>query len=207
MKTKSAKPKRKKLKPVVELHQSNSASHKTNGVHKSNGSSHKTNGAHKTNGNGSVHKSKVASNKASGSPNKTNGTETKFNFKELEKSEHLLTERETPPITDIELLRTLVKVKNGNFSVRLPEGQVGIKKAICDTLNDIIDINERMVYEFDKVGNNIGKKGKLNNRVQLDGARGSWNSCVDSVNMLISDLVHPTIEIAHVITSVAKGNL
>src|SRR6185436_232490 len=39
------------------------------------------------------------------------------------------------------------------------------------------------------------------------GARGSWSSCVDSVNTLISDLVHPTIQIAHVITSVAKGNL
>ena len=29
----------------------------------------------------------------------------------------------------------------------------------------------------------------------------------DSINSLISDLVHPTIEIAHVISSVAKGNL
>jgi HAMP domain-containing protein len=64
-----------------------------------------------------------------------------------------------------------------------------------------------MVFEFEKVGNSIGKQGKLTNRVELHGARGSWGSCVDSVNMLISDLVHPTIEIAHVITSVAKGNL
>jgi HAMP domain-containing protein len=30
---------------------------------------------------------------------------------------------------------------------------------------------------------------------------------VDSINNLISDLVHPTVEIAHVIGSVAKGNL
>ena len=110
-------------------------------------------------------------------------------------------------LTDAELLKILRKVRNGNFSVRLPEGQIGLKLSICDTLNDIIDMNERMTVEFEKAGNSIGKKGKLTNRVTLDGARGSWGSCVNSVNTLISDLVHPTIEIAHVITSVAKGNL
>jgi HAMP domain-containing protein/CheY-like chemotaxis protein len=110
-------------------------------------------------------------------------------------------------LNDAEFLKILLKVKNGNFSQRFPTDQNGIKRSICDTLNEIIDLNERMVFEFQKVGKSIGKQGKLTNRVNLDGARGSWSSCVDSVNTLISDLVHPTIEIAHVITSVAKGNL
>ena len=73
----------------------------------------------------------------------------------------LITVNESIALTDIELIKTLVKVKNGNFSVRLPEGQIGVKKAICDTINDIIDLNERMAIEFEKVGSNIGKKGKL----------------------------------------------
>ena len=110
-------------------------------------------------------------------------------------------------LSDAEFLKILVKVKNGNFSQRFPTDQNGVKRSICDALNEIIDLNERMVFEFQKVGKNIGKQGKLTNRVALDGARGSWSTCVDSVNTLISDLVHPTIEIAHVITSVAKGNL
>ncbi|WPO78308.1 HAMP domain-containing protein [Flavobacterium sp. KACC 22761] len=110
-------------------------------------------------------------------------------------------------LSDAEFLKILLKVKNGNFSQRFPTDQDGTKRAICDTLNEIIDLNQRMVFEFQKVGKSIGKQGKLTNRVVLDGARGSWSSCVDSVNTLISDLVHPTIEIAHVITSVAKGNL
>ncbi|WP_456312425.1 HAMP domain-containing protein [Pseudomonas shirazensis] len=116
-------------------------------------------------------------------------------------------EFEESVLTDAEFLKILVKVKNGNFTQRFPTDQSGIKRSICDTLNEIIDLNERMVFEFQKVGKSIGKQGKLTNRVALDGARGSWSSCVDSVNTLISDLVHPTIEIAHVITSVAKGNL
>jgi HAMP domain-containing protein/signal transduction histidine kinase/CheY-like chemotaxis protein len=116
-------------------------------------------------------------------------------------------EEEESILTDAEFLKILLKVKNGNFTQRFPTDQNGTKRSICDTLNEIIDLNERMVFEFQKVGKSIGKQGKLTNRVALDGARGSWSSCVDSVNTLISDLVHPTIEIAHVITSVAKGNL
>ena len=117
------------------------------------------------------------------------------------------TDVEESVLTDAEFLKILLKVKNGNFTQRFPTDQNGTKRSICETLNEIIDLNERMVFEFQKVGKSIGKQGKLTNRVALDGARGSWSSCVDSVNTLISDLVHPTIEIAHVITSVAKGNL
>ena len=36
---------------------------------------------------------------------------------------------------------------------------------------------------------------------------GSWGASVDSVNALISDLVHPTSETARVIGAVPKGDL
>jgi HAMP domain-containing protein/CheY-like chemotaxis protein/signal transduction histidine kinase len=110
-------------------------------------------------------------------------------------------------LSDPEFLKILTRVKNGDFKQRFPIEGNATQRSVCETLNEIIDLNERMVFEFQKVGKSIGKQGKLNNRVSLEGARGSWSSCVDSVNTLISDLVHPTIEIAHVITSVAKGNL
>jgi HAMP domain-containing protein/signal transduction histidine kinase/CheY-like chemotaxis protein len=106
-----------------------------------------------------------------------------------------------------ELLRVLTEVRNGNFSVRMPFDQVGISGKICDTLNDIISMNEKMMQEFMRAGNTIGKQGKLTQRIELPNAKGSWASGVSSLNVLISDLVHPTIEIAHVISSVAKGNL
>jgi HAMP domain-containing protein/signal transduction histidine kinase len=106
-----------------------------------------------------------------------------------------------------ELLRTLTEVKNGNFSVRMPIDQVGINGKICDALNDIISMNERMMEEFTKAGSTIGKQGKLTQRIELPNAKGEWSTGVESLNTLISDLVHPTIEIAHVISSVAKGNL
>ncbi|SDL92369.1 Signal transduction histidine kinase [Catalinimonas alkaloidigena] len=106
-----------------------------------------------------------------------------------------------------ELLQVLMEVKNGNFSVRMPVDHYGINGKICDTLNDIIELNEQMMIEFTKAGHTIGKQGQLTQRLELPNAKGSWRTGIDTLNTLISDLVHPTIEIAHVIGSVAKGNL
>src|SRR5438874_567874 len=107
-----------------------------------------------------------------------------------------------------ELLRILSEIRNGNFTVRMPVDHTGITGKICDTLNDIISLNEILVEELTVARNTIGKHGRLNHRVVLPRyARGSWSSGADSINSLISDLVYPTIEIAHVISSVAKGNL
>src|SRR5205809_665324 len=107
-----------------------------------------------------------------------------------------------------ELLKVLSEVKNGNFTARMPVDKVGVSGKICDTLNDIIAMNENLVQELSLARNTIGKQGHLNHRVELPKtARGSWSTGVDAINSLISYLVHPTIEIAHVISSVAKGNL
>ena len=49
-----------------------------------------------------------------------------------------------------QLLKVLMEVKNGNFGVRMPIDEVGLNGKICDTLNDIISLNERMMLEFKK---------------------------------------------------------
>src|SRR5258708_5608690 len=132
--------------------------------------------------------------------NDSSGSKSSSNLKwELPPDESLL--------DDKELLRILMEVRNGNFSVRMPIDEIGVKGKICDTLNEIISLNEAMMREFTKAGNTIGKQGKLTQRIEVPNAKGSWGTGVDSLNTLISDLVHPTIEIAHVISSVAKGNL
>jgi HAMP domain-containing protein/signal transduction histidine kinase/CheY-like chemotaxis protein len=107
-----------------------------------------------------------------------------------------------------ELLRILGEVRNGNFNVRMPVDKLGLSGKICDTLNDIISLNEILMLELTRAGKTIGKQGNLTHRIELPKyARGAWSNGVDAINGLISDLVHPTIEIAHVIGSVAKGNL
>jgi len=41
-----------------------------------------------------------------------------------------------------ELLRVLSEIRNGNFIVRMPVDKSGITGKICDTLNDIISLNQ-----------------------------------------------------------------
>src|SRR5437868_2134419 len=69
----------------------------------------------------------------------------------------VLLKSQSEPILDSldekELLTVLMEVRNGNFSVRMPIDRVGMSGKICDTLNDIISTNERMIREFTKAGN------------------------------------------------------
>ncbi|MGJ5633574.1 HAMP domain-containing protein [Nostoc sp. CALU 1950] len=106
-----------------------------------------------------------------------------------------------------QLLRTLNAVKQGDFSARMPIDHTGVAGKIADTLNDIIDQNERMAAELQRIGNVVGKEGKIADRASLGDVRGSWSDCVASVNTLITDLVQPTAETTRVIRSVANGDL
>src|SRR5580692_7958377 len=104
------------------------------------------------------------------------------------------------------VLATLIAFKKGDFSARLPVNQIGLAGKIADVLNDIFELNENMANELSRVSTAVGKEGRISQRASLTGS-GSWNSCVDSVNSLISDLVQPSTEIARVIGAVAQGDL
>ncbi len=106
-----------------------------------------------------------------------------------------------------QLLRVLMAVKKGDFSIRMPVEQTGIAGKVADTLNEIIELNEKMTKEFERIGNVVGKEGKIAQRASLGAADGSWVDCVNSVNTLITDLVQPTAETARVIRAVARGDL
>lgn len=106
-----------------------------------------------------------------------------------------------------ELLRVLSQVKNGNLNTRMPVTQAGINGRICEVLNDIIDMNQRMVEEISNAEINIGKRGNLSKRIQLPEAKGGWAKGVNSLNNLITDLTSPALEIAGMINSVANGDL
>ncbi|MDZ8081172.1 MAG: HAMP domain-containing protein [Nostoc sp. DcaGUA01] len=106
-----------------------------------------------------------------------------------------------------QLLRTLTAVKQGDFSTRMPIDHTGVAGKIADTLNDIIDQNQRMATELQRIGNVVGKEGKIGDRASIGDVRGSWSDCVTSVNTLITDLVQPTAETTRVIRAVANGDL
>jgi HAMP domain-containing protein/signal transduction histidine kinase/DNA-binding response OmpR family regulator len=120
-------------------------------------------------------------------------------------TEELTTNTDTLDLS--ELLKTLAAVKKGDFSVRLPLDHTGVAGKIADTLNDIIDLNQRMAAELERISTVVGKEGKLAQRASIGSAGGSWGDCIESVNILITDLVQPTAETARVIRAVANGDL
>ena len=106
-----------------------------------------------------------------------------------------------------QLLKTLVAVKKGKFDVRMPIEQTGMAGKIADALNDIIELNDRMAKELERISTVVGKEGKISQRASLGNERGAWSASIESVNTLIGDLVQPTAETARVIRAVAKGDL
>src|SRR5688500_9715358 len=105
------------------------------------------------------------------------------------------------------LLTILSAVKNGDFSGRVPVRQSGIQGKIYDTLNEIIEKNEMLTSELRRISEVVGKEGKIAQRATLTNASGGWESCIASVNTLITDLAQPTTEVARVIGAVAQGDL
>ena len=105
------------------------------------------------------------------------------------------------------LLKTLTALKKGNFSTRLPTDWTGVNGKIADTLNDVIEINDRLVKELERISHVVGREGKITQRAAPPVADGSWVSLIESVNTLIDDLARPTTEIARVIGAVANGDL
>ena len=106
-----------------------------------------------------------------------------------------------------ELLQVLVAVKKGDFSVRMPVDYTGRAGKIADTLNEIIELNQRTTREFERISTVVGIEGRIAQRASLGGAGGSWATNVESVNALITNLAQPTTEMTRVIGAVAKGDL
>src|SRR5262245_30749785 len=84
---------------------------------------------------------------------------------------------------------------------------MGVNGKIADTINDLIDINHRLAREMERVSQVVGREGKIAQRATRPAALGSRASMIESVNMLIDDLVQPITEISRVIGAVARGDL
>jgi HAMP domain-containing protein/signal transduction histidine kinase/CheY-like chemotaxis protein len=105
------------------------------------------------------------------------------------------------------LLAALTALKKGDFTVRLPVALDGIDGRIAEAFNEVMDTNQRMADELERVSRAVGKEGKISQRADIGDFTGSWKHSIKCVNTLIGDLVHPITETSRVIGAVAKGDL
>jgi HAMP domain-containing protein/signal transduction histidine kinase/CheY-like chemotaxis protein len=105
------------------------------------------------------------------------------------------------------ILGALNALRRGDAGVRLPASWLGVSGRVADVFNEVVERNERMASELERLSRVVGKEGKLGKRGSLGDVTGFWRDSIGAVNLLIDDLVHPTSETARVIGAVAQGDL
>ncbi len=105
-----------------------------------------------------------------------------------------------------ELAEALLRVRQGDFKVRLPR-RTGLAGEVVDRFNDVAELQERRNRELRRISRVVGREGRMTERVDEEMFEGDWATGVRAVNGLIDDLGRPTTEIARVIVAVAEGDL
>ena len=106
-----------------------------------------------------------------------------------------------------QILAAITAFRDGDFSVRLPADWDGTDGRIAEAFNQTIGHEDHIAREVARLSVTVGKEGRLRQRMSLPGALGGWATKVESLNMLVDDLVRPMAEISRTIGAVAKGDL
>lgn len=110
-----------------------------------------------------------------------------------------------PPSSIQQLLAAIQSANAGDFSVRLDEtNELG---EIAHQFNQLISRNQVFAQNIGELAQKVGIEGKLNERLTIEGATGSWATTIESINRLIHHLVAPTVEAERVLRAIAHGDL
>jgi HAMP domain-containing protein/signal transduction histidine kinase/DNA-binding response OmpR family regulator len=106
-----------------------------------------------------------------------------------------------------QVIAALRSFRRGDFNVRLPDDLHGPDGELAQLFNEVVDLNQQMTAELERLSQVVGKEGKITQRGHIKEASGGWENAIVAVNELIADTVQPTAEVARVIGAVAKGDL
>jgi HAMP domain-containing protein/CheY-like chemotaxis protein/signal transduction histidine kinase len=137
----------------------------------------------------------------------TAGHETADNGERSRVSVELARVEESAEARSRHTLKAFMAFRDGDFSARLPADWPGIDGRIAETFNQTIACVQSITREVKRLSVTVGKEGRLRQRMSLPGAVGDWAVKADSINMLLDDLVRPTVDVARTIGAVAKGDL
>ncbi|PZO65346.1 MAG: hybrid sensor histidine kinase/response regulator [Pseudoxanthomonas suwonensis] len=106
-----------------------------------------------------------------------------------------------------QLLDAMHAVRRGEFDVTLPAHWDGIEGLLANAFNDIVAADRQIARELDRVGDTVGRQGRLRERINVINRQGAWLLMEQSVNRLLDDLVRPIDMMTDVVSAVAKGDL
>src|SRR5262249_8042493 len=87
-------------------------------------------------------------------------------------------ERTDTVLDSRQLLAALNAFKKGDFSVRLDLGENGVGRKVADAFNEVLELNEQLVGELERISQVVGKAGRLNQRASLGDVGGSWGHAI-----------------------------
>ena len=118
--------------------------------------------------------------------------------------------RQQTELLSVQMTNSIENITGGQFQFELdrsgmegnPEmmGILDNIETLRENLNEIIGAVNGVVIE-------AGEKGDLNARIELSEKTGSWKELVDSMNMLLTSISDPILELNGVINEMSTGNL
>jgi CheY-like chemotaxis protein len=97
-------------------------------------------------------------------------------------------------------------VRAGDFGVRLPLGWTGIPGTISEVFNEVVELNQRLNHEFERISRTVGHEGKIAQRVALGSASGEWATTVESVNLLVAALTQSNASLSAQLTELTQSH-
>ena len=80
-----------------------------------------------------------------------------------------------------ELLDALRSARDGEMGVRLPAQKSGVMGDVAKAFNSLAERREGLTAELGRVSKVIGRQGRMTERAQLKGVKGTWAQSVESL--------------------------
>ena len=106
-----------------------------------------------------------------------------------------------------DLLHALRAMREGDFSVRMVGPHGGLSGQIAEAVNVIAEANQRMTQQLERIGGEVGRDGRIRQRIKLGLPGRGWSEMEDQLNRLLDSLFWPATEITRTLAAVAGGDL
>jgi len=100
-----------------------------------------------------------------------------------------------------------IAIANGDLTQKITVEASGEIAQLKETLNNMVDNLNRLASEVSRVAQVAGVEGKLSERAEVSGVRGSWKNIVDTLNNLIGSIAVPVQEVIRLAIALSKGDI
>jgi methyl-accepting chemotaxis protein len=106
-----------------------------------------------------------------------------------------------------DVLRGLAALKDGDFSVRLAEGQPGVDGEIARAFNLVLARLGELHYEYGRIFHEMGIESKFGGQAELAGLGGAWHELTVGVNTMSANITTQIRGVTRALEALAIGDL